>query len=295
MAVWAGLYVAAAVVCAAQLSGAHPTPATLAMAWTTAVFAYLLDRIKVRDRWLDPADPVAHPRRYAFLLRRPGAVRLLMLVMGAASAIIASTIYPWGAAVTALTAVGVLAYAGFPKRATPRIKSTWPGARVKDVFVVKNAFVAAGISGFALVLLAVDAARGTDAATFPHRVVAWAMDRPALLGLVASHLAIRVFADAVLCDIDDEAADREHRTHTLPTRIGGERAWIIAMALRLGLAISLPFWPAGPRDARLAWAVVTAGSTIGLRLWRPIHIRDVVDARFAVEAVCVWAALAWSP
>lgn len=267
----------------------------MAFAWSTAVFAYLLDRVKLRDAWLDPADPVAHPRRYGFLLRHRNAVRGLMATMALVSAATGLAVHPLAPLATLATAMGVLAYAGWPRRrgaARAVDQSRWQHGRAKDVFVLKNLFVGAGIAGFAMVLVGLDAVRERSVTETLPAAVEWAQGRWLLLILVASHLLLRVFADAVLCDIDDEAADREHDTQTLPTRIGGNAAWLIAMYVRLGLAASLLMWPVGDWRARVAWAVVTAVSTIGLRVWRPRHLRDVVDVRFAVEAGAVWAVLA---
>jgi hypothetical protein len=50
--------------------------------------------------------------------------------------------------------------------------------------------------------------------------------------------------------------------------------------------------PFGPARARLLWAAVTALSSVGLRVWRPTRVRDVVDARFALEAFAVTLTLA---
>jgi hypothetical protein len=293
LAVWAGLYVAAAVVCCAQLMGVPLGWRVLVFAWCTAVFAYLLDRVKARQAWVDPADLVAHPARYEFLWRRAGWVRLLMAAIGVISAALGWAISPVLATATVLAAAGVMVYAGMPRGRIGHLReSAGPplssGARVKDVFVLKNLFVGMGIAGFAVVVVA--AAAAGDGV---RGLVEWSVERWALVALAASHLVVRVFADAVLCDIDDEASDREHATQTLPTRMGGELAWLIAMWLRLGLAASLLAWPVGPWRIRVAWALVTAVSTVALRWWRPRRVRDVVDARFAAEAAFVWGMMAF--
>lgn len=57
-------------------------------------------------------------------------------------------------------------------------------------------------------------------------------------------------ADAVLCDIDDEVVDRAFDPRMLPTRLGGERAWRLAMWLRMALAATLLVWPVGPFASR---------------------------------------------
>src|SRR5204862_668207 len=81
----------------------------------TALAAYLLDRVKVFDEWLDPADELAHPARYAFLRRHSGVVRASMAGLWLLSAVIGAWIHPMGLVVTAAAAAGVMVYAGFPR------------------------------------------------------------------------------------------------------------------------------------------------------------------------------------
>jgi 4-hydroxybenzoate polyprenyltransferase len=113
------------------------------------------------------------------------------------------------------------------------------------------------------------------------------------VGLAGVTLFARVFADAALCDLDDEGSDREHGTVTLPTTLGRERAWTVSMWVRIAAAVALWFVPWGPEEARRAWAAVTVVSSVGLRVWRPRRVRDIVDARLGVEAglvsLILWA------
>ena len=295
LAFFAAVYVAAAVVCAAQLMGAQGslTPVVLLYAWSTALLAYLLDRVKLRDAWLDPADRQAHPGRFAFLYEHRRAARLLMAGAGVVSLVSGWMIHPSppiAAAGTVVTIAGVLLYAGRPR-------APHGAPRVKDRFVVKNLFVGAGIAAFAVLVVGMASARGAgevgeagDAATV-SQLVASIRRAAQPLALAFAYLTLRVYADAVLCDIDDEDSDRAHGTRTLPTRYGGARAWDIAMWLRLALAASLLLWPVGPFAARAAWAGFSAAGTIALRWLRPAKIRDLVDARFGAEAACVWMIL----
>lgn len=295
LAVWAAMYVAAAVVCASQLMGIDDdlTATALVYAWSTALLAYLLDRVKLRDAWLDPADARAHPERFAFLVAHRHAARLVMLGAAMVSAWAGWRLHPVAVVGTGLTIAGVLLYAGTPRHAHAR-------PRVKDRFILKNLFVGVGIAGFAVPVAGLGAAQGAGShgAAAGADLVARVLSHPALApapiplsGLVFAYLTLRVYADAVLCDIDDEDSDRAHDTRTLPTRLGAEPAWRAAMCLRLALAASLLFWPLGPFAARAAWAAISAAGTILLRWWRPTRVRDLVDARFGVEAVGVWAVL----
>src|SRR3954454_9251554 len=84
LAFWASLYVTGAVLCFShiaggpnELQGRHVL--TLTYAFLTGAAVYLLDRIKARDAWLDPADQEAHPARFQFLEQHGAAVRVLSL------------------------------------------------------------------------------------------------------------------------------------------------------------------------------------------------------------------------
>lgn len=277
LALWSGLYVAAAVFAFADLAGlwaaipARQRLQLIAFALCTAAATYLLDRVKLRDRWLDPADESAHPARFRFLARRSRTVRLFILALLATAGLLGAAMSPFAPLLVLASAIGVTAYAGRPRRARPRIK---------DVLLVKNLFVAAGITGFAALItfLARDAGRPGELRAAAPAIVASAV-----------HLLIRIWADAALCDLDDEAADRAHGTSTLATELGRARAWNTALTLRLMLSVALLTIMPGPRAACTAWALVTAASSIALRIARPAHLRDWVDARFPAEAVAAWA------
>lgn len=275
LALWPGLYVAAGVVFILQIAGVRlATPAAMlsvVFAASTGTGTYLLDRVKLRDVWLDPADALAHPARYALLARHSRAVRAgAFVLLGAAAAAGAASPSPWLAGLPLAAAAGVVLYAPRPRGAGPR---------VKDVLLVKNLYVSGGITGFALLV----ALAGTP----PGWIVqAW----PAL-ALAAATLFVRVVADAVLCDLDDQESDRAHGTATLPTALGRRRAWRAAMAARLGVGAVLLATPWCPGPARLAWGVLTIASSLLLRRLNPAAVRDWVDARFALEAIIATVAL----
>lgn len=238
--------------------------ALLAVTFLTAIATYLLDRVKLHDAWLDPADRDAHPARFEFLARRSRSVRLLIVAAVAGAVALGATMSRLMAAMPIASCVGVLLYAARPRGSSPR---------PKDVIVLKNVYVAGGIAAFAVVITFAAAAAlgGAVAATTAVFLVAY--------------LGIRVFADAALCDLDDEQADRRHGTRTLPTRLGRRSAWNIALALRTVSAVALALVPVGPPLARAAWAVVTVASSTSLRIASPTRVRDWVDLRFAFEAV----------
>lgn len=279
LAIWPGMYVGSGVAFVAQVAPASSSPtavgigrwwAVLVFAFLTGVGTYLLDRVKLRDSWLDPADREAHPSRYGFIAGHSRAVRVLAFgcLGGAVVVAWARASQHWLLGIPVASAIGVVVYAARPRRVR---------ARLKDLLIVKNAYVAGGISAFAVVVVW----------CWFHAGVARLGEVWAVLVFAAGALFVRVFADAVLCDLDDEAADRRFGTSTLPTMIGHRRAWDGAMLLRLGLALGLIVTPIGPERARVAWGVVTAVSSVGLRVARPRKLRDWVDLRFALEAMAV--------
>jgi 4-hydroxybenzoate polyprenyltransferase len=281
LTLWASLYVTGAVACFGDIAGLEKSALwgrTLVFAFLTAAATYLLDRVKLRDGWLDPADQVAHPERYAFLAANSWPTRVLIVLLALGSAVVGYTLTPIGPLLTLAACAGVIAYAGKPRQGR---------ARIKDVFLFKNGFVAAGIAGFAAViaLLAAGGGRSVEAARaiFEHH---WAP-----MSLAVIQLFVRVFADAVVCDLDDEHADRSYRTATLPTHFGRVTAWNIAAGMRLLIGLALILIPIGDPWARQAWGWVTIASTLAMRLWNPRRLRDVVDGRLALEAAVVWAVL----
>lgn len=281
LAGWAGVYVAAAWGCFWQLSGhggvvqSGHLPA-LAFCFLTATPIYLLDRVKLMDAWLDPADEAAHPKRFQFLVGRSRRLRALAaLFLGSACVLGVIALHPLAALMPLVAVGGVVAYAAGPRRTA---------ARPKDVILLKNAFVAAGICGFAVLVSLFQ--ESEPAAMVGHEWGTWAFS--------AGHLFVRVFADAALCDLDDEAADRAFGTRTLAAHFGRVSAWNAAMAARLLLACAIAVVPVGPQKPRLVWAAVTIVSSLWLRLASPARVRDWVDVRFGFEYMIVQALMmAW--
>lgn len=275
LALWSGLYVAAGVVAFAQLAGMWRLVSEEVERWVFVVGCavcagtgvYLLDRVKVADRWVDPADRAAHPARAGFLARHVVAARVVVVVLVGIGAGLGGMVSAWVAPIVVGACIGVLVYAGRPRGVR---------ARPKDVLIVKNACVAGAITVFAGTLCVLAAQIDLRSAG------TWS-----LLVMAGVQVMGRVFADAVLSDLDDEAADRAFATATLATRYGRERAWNIAMVIRLWLAAALLAVPVGELRVRVCWAVVTVVSTLALRLTRPSRVRDWVDVRFVGEVVVV--------
>lgn len=280
LAVTPALYTLGAAACTEQLAGLHRliTGRTAALAagvvLCTACSAYLLDRVKLTDRWLDPADQEAHPLRFGFIARYSGRLRAASLAMLLSAAWLALALAPWGPALPAIAAVGVVLYAPRPKGRRPR---------PKDMILLKNAYAAVGIAAFAAIVALAASDPGAD---LPE-LLGVARAHAAGLAVSAAFVAVRVVADAALCDLDDEHADRRFGTGTLPIRLGRDRAWALAMWTRIGSSALLALIPAVPFAARLAWAGVTIVSSLGLRIASPSRVRDWVDLRFAAEAAAV--------
>ncbi|MGH7134069.1 MAG: hypothetical protein ACREJO_19265, partial [Phycisphaerales bacterium] len=208
VAVWPALYVTAAVVFLVQVGGLETGGGTLGTAdWlilaaATGLGTYLLDRVKLRDAWLDPADAAAHPARYGFLARRTGVVRgvaVAALAVASVAGAAMGTWWGWAAALPAASAAGVVAYAARPR-------AQRGSARPKDVLVFKNVYVAAGITGFAAAVVMAAAHRGVT----PVELMRGLWSPVVVFALV--QLFGRVMVDAALCDLDDESADRRFGT-----------------------------------------------------------------------------------
>lgn len=285
-AVLAGLYVTGAAAFCAQVSGLNELMSAKSIGlaagtvFCTTVAVYLLDRVKARDSWLDPADAQSHPRRHAFVLRHTRTLRIACLLLLLVAGWLGSQLMPFGWALPLIAVGGVMVYAGQPRAARPR---------PKDILLVKNAYVAAGIAGFAALVTVAAATPGTGVAAMQDTANAHAIP----LLLASAHLSLRVLADAVLCDLDDEHADRRFNTRTLPVHVGRMRAWNTALAIRLGSAAALAAIPLLPLWPRLGWAFVTVVSSILLRVTAPSHLRDWVDGRLAVEGIVVGGAFLW--
>lgn len=268
LALWPGLYVASAVcfvVLIAARPAVHDTAWLLAVPFAacTAAAAYLLDRVALRDSLVDPAEAAANPRRTAFLAPHRRLIRLVSLALLIAATAIAALVSPALLPVPWLSALGVIAYTARP-RLMPRA--------VKDLLLVKNAYVAGGIAGFAAVIAA---------AVFPGRSLA--------ILIAALPLAVRVFADAALCDLDDEAGDRRAGTATLATAFGRRAALNLATSLRAVAALMVVTLPLGPSGPRLLWAGAGLVGIALIRLASPLKIRDWIDLDLPAEVFVVAA------
>lgn len=267
LALWSGLYVAA---CCAFLFELAPSAVAhsrldempwLLFAFTTAVATYLLDRIKLSDARLDPADPASAPGRHAFLRARAGRVRGLIVLLALGAATLGLRLTPLAPALVAVSLLGVFLYAGRPRA----FRTAAPRDRPKDLFGLKNVLVAASITGFATAL-----------AFLAGR----APERSPLLLLA---LFLVVFSDAVLCDIEDTDADRRFETRTVPGRLGAAWAWGVSGLTRLLACAAL--LTARPDRGGWVWCAGLLVLFLALGLLRPRNLRDWVDGGLACVAL----------
>jgi 4-hydroxybenzoate polyprenyltransferase len=293
LALWVGLYCAGAVILFAQVSGQVASAAVIGVSGLTATSVYLLDRVKLADRWLDPADQTAHPDRFAFLGEHTMRIRLLALLLGVAAMIVAATIHPVAVVLIPLASIGVVVYAGLPRhgrRGGPARDESRRRTRIKDVLLLKNAAVAASITVFVALLILLDASSSIDALVDSLQNASQTLS----IATAAAVLFSLVLADAILCDIDDAASDRAHATATIPGQFGKPAAWIVAGVLHVAVAAMLLYVGGDSAlvPARRLWAGLILASFVLLAIWRPVRLRDLVDARLEVLAVIASVMLA---
>jgi 4-hydroxybenzoate polyprenyltransferase len=261
LAVWAGFYAVGCVLFVCGVLGVpiHWRPLVIAMLITTGT--YLLDRIGGWSSMPDRADLASVPRRVRFLrqrMPRPRSVAVGLLVLGLALAVAE------GWVVTLMVpgaVVGMMVYGHLPG-----------GRRLKDRLLLKNAAVAASLTGMAIVLVMAGAP--------PLEPIAWSVAGGLLL--------LHVLAGAMLCDLDDRQADARHGTRTLPNTLGPGWTWWVAdvLVIAAGALVMLSHtqgWIDSP-DA-MTLAVLPAAAVLLLHLLRPKAVRDLVDLAFPVAVV----------
>ncbi len=241
---------------------------TLACVWTLGVSVYLLDRVKLSDRLLDPADQSAHPARYEFLGARTRGVRLLAALCGVSSLLLAWNVHPLATVVVAFAHVGVLLYAG------PRVAKMPGRGRVKDVFLIKNLAVAGSITAMAGAMCLLSS--GVTLPRFPFASVL----------TTAGVLVPLILGDAILCDLDDAVSDGIAGTQTIASLMGVRPAWAVAGVMHLVACIALLIIAHGTLELVRAWAIGLVACSAILFAIRPGRVRDLVDTRLGVIGIC---------
>ncbi len=267
LAVWLGLYFAAAYVAAVLVLGKGVSATAALSCFCAGVGLYLLDRVKVRDAWLDPADRVAQPERYDFLLARRGIVRSAAWGVLACGTFTAALTDIRNLVLPPIGIAGVVVYSN--------LRST--GNRLKDILLVKNLLPGLAIAGLAVIFARQSPPDSGDISLWP------------VIGVLAG-LSLLVAVDAMLCDLDDMASDTDHGTHTVPTVLGQTPTWLIALVLH---ALSGGLLVAASAAVGVAYvAVWIAGgnlvATLVLIALRPGKVRDLVDLKLPIVVGLVW-------
>lgn len=256
-AVWAGLYAVGVLGMLTWIAEEHPPPLAWVFVFLCAQAGYLFDRVKLTRSRMDPSDAISQPRRFLTLLRHDRGVRAVI----AAELIAAGVIGWWIWAPLTIVPAGVVAviwwYAGRPADpARPRPKD-W--AYTKGLFIA-SAHTMLGVGPL------------LSPASDPHPV-------RLILGLVV--LAGLVFADAILCDLDDRDADATYGTMTIPVRAGRRGAWVVA-TVSYACAALAGFAVLPVPHASLFAGLIFATTLIAACL---THRRDFIDARLVFIAL----------
>jgi len=226
---------------------------------------YLLDRVKASDARLDPADALAQPERYRFLAAHTRPIRWVIALDLLACLLIGWMITPYLLPIPLIAAACVLLYAGRPPE--PR------RPRIKDLPALKAILIAGAHTALA----------GATTLAFMGTHLA-ELDRGVLLLAIVWTI---VFADAVLCDLDDQGADQAYATKSMPVLIGRSPAWALALLAHLGAGIALiTLYHGSPGSIILACGLVLSDCLFT----RMTHQRDAVDARL-LPLVILFASL----
>jgi 4-hydroxybenzoate polyprenyltransferase len=268
LALWIGLYFAGAYLSAAILLVRQVSPLAIVGSFLTGVGLYLLDRVKVRDSFLDPADLVGQPERHGFLHGRRSRVRALAWGTLAAGTVALARIHPLNLLLPPVLIGGVIIYASI-RRERPR---------PKDVLLLKNLLPGGAISVLAVALAWESPARHTP----PEASHAAGV----LLGLV-----LAVTADAMLCDLDDIAVDRRFGTQTLAARYGRRTTWTAAMSIHAAACATLVLagHASGALEVAATWAAADLAVTGALWAIDPPSVRDLIDGRLPIVALIAWS------
>jgi hypothetical protein len=258
LAVWAGCYAVGCVIMVCGVLGEPIRWRPLLIALVITIGTYMLDRVGGWTRRPDRGDLAAVPRRVRFLRQRMPRIRSIAIGLLGVGFVLGVREGWQVAALVPAAVAGMLVYGHVPKK-----------ARLKDRLFIKNAAVAASLTGFSIVLVA------THGSAFDLR--AWAV--------VGAVLFLHVLAGAMLCDVDDRVADARHGTRTFPNTIGDQWTWWIADILVVA-AGGLLFvshqvgWVAGTHIVLLASLPVVG--VLVLHITRPAAVRELVDVMFPV-------------
>ncbi|MCA9303354.1 MAG: UbiA family prenyltransferase [Phycisphaerales bacterium] len=216
---------------------------------------YLLDRVKASDNRLDPADALAQPARFSFLSKHATLLRLLIVLGFMLNTAVGGWISPWLIPIPPLALGCVFFYAGRPPLADR--------PRIKDLPAVKAILIAGAHTA-----LATATTLATIGTLEPIR-------SPAVL-IPLAIIGTLVFADAILCDLDDHDADRAYNTQSIPVLLGRSPAWRLSMLAHLIAICTLMIHDRFTIGSLGFGFGIVATNLAFMRLRRQ---RDAVDAR----------------
>jgi len=176
---------------------------------------YSLDRVTELD-----ADSLTHPERASFSQRHAGLIRGSAVAAYVLALVLAGRQGAWSVAVTLLPLAALLLYS-FPL--LPRAVARRVGfSRLKEVFVLKNVWVAGTLAATPVLLVGVF-----------HGAVSEGTPLLAIGAFLLGRWAVNV----ILFDVRDEAGDRANGLRTLPVVLGRARTLRLLHGLNALLAL----------------------------------------------------------
>lgn len=288
LALWLGLYFVAVYALAALLLGRHLRMPALIGSFAAGMAIYLLDRLKLSDAALDPADLLANEPRHVFLRQRASLYRMLAWVFVAIGTVAVVAMHPINLILPVVGVGGVLLYShaktepgeqGGADDASARVR-----LRLKDRLMLKNLLPGGAIAGFGTMLALQSQGNALESFAVGD-VFQW----PTVL--VAFFLTIVITFDASLCDIEDMDADAAHRTATLPIVLGVRQLWVLATVAQVlaasGLLLAfdmmdLPTFTEPVQRSLVLFIITTLVFHSMLALMPQRSIRDLIDLKLPV-------------
>lgn len=178
---------------------------------------YSLDRAGDAD-----ADGLTHPERARFSRRNGRRMRITALAAYALAVALAAT-RGAGAVAVALLPLAALVLYSF-RIVPPKVARRVGFARIKEVFVLKNVWVAATLAGTATLL---------------PIAVADAAPRGAAAAAMGGFLFGRWWINTLVFDLRDEAGDRANGLRTVPVVLGRARTLRLLHAGNVALAVAV--------------------------------------------------------
>jgi 4-hydroxybenzoate polyprenyltransferase len=234
---------------------------------------YLLDRVKFRDRDLDPADLMADHDRHTYLRKHAPRIRVVMALDWIGALIVGVLISP---------ALGILVLCGI---GAGYVYSGWRPAevggrtRLKDVIGLKAILVSGAVVGLGIAPVLAGIYESDRPLAYPEFGV---------LMMTIVGMGLIVFGDAVICDLDDRESDDLFGTMSVPVLFGVRRAGVIGMlVLVIGSGV---LWYSATGSSRIA-ALVFGGfvvlSGLGVLVFGPWigGRRDWIDGRMMVACL----------